>query len=103
MIVSKQKMAEKKQENEMVMTEFKMLDDEATVYKMVGPVLAKQSLFECKDLVQQRITFIDKEIARFETLETEFQGKITDKTNAIKKMQADFQKVVMQAQQAQAA
>ena len=71
-IVSKQKMAEKKSENEMVMTEFKMLDDEAVVYKMVGPVLAKQSLFECKDLVQQRITFIDKEIARFETLETEF-------------------------------
>ena len=102
-IVSKQKMAEKKQENEMVMTEFKMLDDEAVVYKMVGPVLAKQSLFECKDIVQQRITFIDKEIARFETLETEFQGKITDKTNAIKKMQTDFQKVVMQAQQAQAA
>ena len=102
MIVNKQKMAEKKSENEMVMAEFKMLDDDAVVFKMVGPVLAKQSLFECKDLVQQRIAFIDKEVARLETLETEFQGKITDKTNAVKKLQTDFQKIVIAAQQAQA-
>ena len=100
--MNKQKLAEKKSENEMVMAEFKMLDDEATVFKLVGPVMAKQSLFECKDLVQQRIAFIEKEIARMETLETEFQGKITDKTTNIKKMQTDFQKIVMAAQQAQA-
>ena len=103
LIINKQKMSEKKSENEMVMAEFKMLDDDAVIFKMVGPVLAKQSLFECKDLVQQRIAFIDKEIARLETLETEFQGKVTDKTNGIKKLQADFQKMVMQAQQAQQA
>ena len=89
-VINKQKMAEKKSENEMVMAEFKMLDDDANVFKMVGPILAKQSLFECKDLVQQRINFIEKEVARYETLETEFQGKITDKTSSIKKMQTDF-------------
>lgn len=89
-VINKQKMAEKKSENEMVMAEFKMLDDDANVFKMVGPILAKQSLFDCKDLVQQRINFIEKEVARLETLETEFQGKITDKTNAIKKLQTDF-------------
>ena len=50
-IVNKQKMAEKKSENEMVQSEFKMLDDDAVIYEMAGPVLAKQSLFECKDLV----------------------------------------------------
>ena len=100
--MNKQRMAEKKSENEMVMAEFKMLDDDANIFKMVGPILAKQSLFECKDVVQQRITFIEKEVARLETLETEFQGKITDKTNAVKRLQSDFQKIVMQAQQAQA-
>ena len=94
-------MTEKKSENEMVMAEFKMLDEDANVFKMVGPILAKQSVFECKDVVQQRISFIDKEIARLETLENEFQGKITDKTNAVKKLQTDFQKIVIQAQQAQ--
>ena len=50
-VVNKQKMAEKKSENEMVMAEFKMLDEDANVFKMVGPILAKQSLFECKDVV----------------------------------------------------
>ena len=78
--MNKQRMIEKKSENEMVMSEFKMLDDEANIFKMVGPILAKQSLFECKDMVQQRIAFIEKEVARLETLETEFQGKVTDKT-----------------------
>lgn len=50
-VINKQKMAEKKSENEMVMAEFKMLDEDANVFKMVGPILAKQSLFECKDVV----------------------------------------------------
>ena len=49
---NKQKMIEKKSENDIVMAEFKMLDDDANVFKMVGPILAKQSLFECKDNVQ---------------------------------------------------
>ena len=40
-IQNKQKMIEKKSENEMVMNEFKLLDDEANVYKLVGPILAK--------------------------------------------------------------
>ena len=34
-------MAEKKSENEMVMSEFKMLEDDANIFKMVGPILAK--------------------------------------------------------------
>ena len=38
----------------------------------------------------QRITFIEKEVARLETLENEFQGKVIDKTNAVKKLQTDF-------------
>ena len=40
-IVNKSRLQEKKSENEMVMAEFKMLDDDATVFKMVGPILAK--------------------------------------------------------------
>ena len=40
-VTSKQTMAGKKSENEMVLAEFKMLDDDANVYKLVGPILAK--------------------------------------------------------------
>ena len=51
-VMNKSKLSEKKSENEMVMAEFKMLDEDANVFKMVGPILAKQSVFECKDVVQ---------------------------------------------------
>lgn len=95
-------MAEKKNENDMVLQEFKMLGESANVYKLVGPILAKQDLDECKSNVSKRIEFIDKEIARLSTLETEFQGKVTDKTNGIKKMQADMQRLVMDFQAKQA-
>ena len=68
------------------MNEFKLLDEEANVYKLIGPILAKQSLFDCKNTVQQRLDFIDKEVTRFEALETEFSGKISDKTTKVKKI-----------------
>ena len=97
-VQGKQVMAEKKNENDMVLQEFKMLDDGANVYKLVGPILAKQDLSECVQNVKTRIEFIDKEIARLSTLETVFQSKVTDKTNGIKKMQADMQRIVMDLQ-----
>lgn len=97
MVVSKQKLAEKKSENEMVKNEFDILEEDANIFKMVGPIMVKQTLFECKDVVGQRVAFIDKEVARLEHLETEHQNKIQEKTNNIKKMQSDFQRLVMQA------
>jgi prefoldin beta subunit len=71
-IQNKEIMLAKKSENEAVMAEFKMLDEDAKVYKLVGPILAKQDLSECKSNVSKRIDFIDKEIARLETLEADF-------------------------------
>ena len=34
-------MSEKKNENDMVLQEFKMLEGDGVVYKLVGPILAK--------------------------------------------------------------
>ena len=50
-VINKQAMTEKKNENEMVMAEFKLLDDDSNVYKLVGPILAKQDLTEAKENV----------------------------------------------------
>ena len=95
-------MTEKKSENELVLQEFKMCQDDASVYKLVGPVLAKQEMDECKTNVTKRIEFIEKEIARLEALEADFQSKVTDKTANIKKMQSEMQRMVQAVQQAQA-
>ena len=45
---AKQSLAEKKHENELVQSEFKLMDESAVIYKLVGPILAKQDVGEAK-------------------------------------------------------
>ena len=73
-VQGKRSMTEKKSENEMVMQELNLIGDgeDATVYKLVGPVLAKQDLDEAKTNVKTRLEYIQKEIDRMENLEKEF-------------------------------
>lgn len=42
--------------------EFDMLDDDATIYKQIGPVLLKQDKTEAVMAVNGRLDFIDKEM-----------------------------------------
>lgn len=53
---------EKKNENDIVLKEFSMLNEEANVYKVVGPVMAKVPLAEARDNVEKRLTFINGEM-----------------------------------------
>ena len=85
----------------MVMAEFKMLDDDSNVYKLVGPILAKQDLAEAKENVQQRLTHIEKSIAEFEALEKEFAKQVSDKSVSLKGKQNELQKLAMAIQSAQ--
>jgi prefoldin beta subunit len=66
---AKQSLVEKKSENEMVFQEFQLMGADASVYKLVGPVLAKQDVPEAKGNVEKRIEFITKEIERMDHLE----------------------------------
>ena len=47
--------------------EFDILDDDANIYKQIGPVLLKQDKTEALMSVNGRLEFIEKEIRRFET------------------------------------
>ena len=63
----KRKLAEKKSENEMVMSEMNLItDDDAAVYKLVGPILAQQDMNEAKNNVKNRLEYITKELNRME-------------------------------------
>jgi chaperonin cofactor prefoldin len=42
--------------------EFAGLDDEANIYKLVGPVLLKQDTAEAKSTVDSRLEYIEKEM-----------------------------------------
>lgn len=48
------------------MQEFDILDDEANIYKQIGPVLLKQDKTEALMSVNGRLEFIEKEIKRIE-------------------------------------
>lgn len=59
----------------------------ANVYKLVGPVLAKQEVVDAKGNVEKRIEYITKEIDRMDKLEVDFQAKIEEKRKNIMKLQ----------------
>ena len=89
-------MIEKKNENEMVLSEFNLMDGDAQVYKLVGPILAKQDLVEAKGNVEKRIEFITKEIERMDKLEVDFKSKIEERRKNVMKLQEDFRRIAMQ-------
>ncbi|KAL3685357.1 hypothetical protein R1sor_003379 [Riccia sorocarpa] len=58
-------------ENEMVQKELELLNDDANVFKLIGPVLVKQDLVEAKTNVNKRISYITAELKRLDaTLKT---------------------------------
>ena len=54
-------------ENEMVLKEPDLLEEDAQVFKLIGPVLVKQELVEVKTNVSKRIEFIKNDIGRLES------------------------------------
>ncbi|KAG5385113.1 hypothetical protein IGI04_036583 [Brassica rapa subsp. trilocularis] len=49
-------------ENELVLKELDLLEEEANVYKLIGPVLVKQDLAEANANVRKRIEYISAEL-----------------------------------------
>ncbi|EMR11819.1 hypothetical protein PNEG_00244 [Pneumocystis murina B123] len=55
------------QENKLVQKEFSILENEAVIYKLTGPVLVKQEKSEAILNVEKRLEYIETEIKRLET------------------------------------
>jgi prefoldin beta subunit len=51
------------------------LEDDAKVYKLIGPVLVKQDLVEARGNVEKRLDFIKAEADRLEKKAEEMQKK----------------------------
>jgi prefoldin beta subunit len=86
-VAGKRSLVDKKTENEMVLQELNLVtESEATIYKLVGPILAKQDLAEAKTNVKTRLDYITKEVDRMDHLENEFNGKVEDKRKTIMRL-----------------
>ncbi|KAH7085460.1 Prefoldin [Paraphoma chrysanthemicola] len=95
-VEARQKLESQQQENATVKKEFDILDDEANIYKQIGPVLLKQDKTEAVMAVNGRLEFIDKEIKR---IEKQIKG-IQDKAEDVKSEIIQIQSSAQQSQQA---
>ena len=86
-------------ENEMVQQELTLLDSSTNVYKMVGPVLIKNSLGDAKDTVSKRLEFITAEKKRLEDKITELETRGKAISQKVQQMQAALQQATAAAVQ----
>ncbi|KAI5200638.1 hypothetical protein E4T42_01701 [Aureobasidium subglaciale] len=90
-VAARQKLESQQQENRGVKSEFANLDDDANIYKLVGPILLKQEVSEAKSTVDGRLDFIQNEINRIEKQISDIQEKSEEKKMAVFQLQTDIQ------------
>lgn len=84
-------------ENEMVQQELDLLDGSSNVFKMIGPVLIKNSVEDAKDTVNKRIEFITSEKDRLEGKQKELEIKGAEISQKVQQMQAALQQATVAA------
>ncbi|KAK4542378.1 hypothetical protein LTR36_006835 [Oleoguttula mirabilis] len=97
LVSARQKLESQQQENKSVQKEFDSLADDASIYKLVGPVLLKQDTTEAKSTVDGRLEYIEKEIKRIEGSLKEIQEKSEGKKMEIMQIQSQMQQPAVQA------
>ena len=74
-----------------IFQELDLLDDEARVFKLIGPVLMKQPLKEAKDTVENRIKYLNEEIKRQDGLVKDIEKKQEQQREQIRQIQQKMQ------------
>ncbi|OCK99491.1 prefoldin subunit 6, partial [Cenococcum geophilum 1.58] len=88
---ARQKLESQQQENTSVQKEFAKLDEDANIYKQIGPVLLKQDKTEAVMAVDGRLEFIDKEIKRVEKQISDIEERSNKTKMAILQLQSQMQ------------
>ncbi|KAK2792263.1 hypothetical protein FQN52_003740 [Onygenales sp. PD_12] len=90
-VQAREKLESQQQENKSVQKEFTSLEDDANIYKLVGPVLLKQDKKDAMMAVEGRLDFIDKEISRIEKQIADIQDQSEKKKIEIIQLQTAMQ------------
>merc|ERR1711933_25737 len=80
-------------ESEMVKKELDLLDEEAVVYKLVGPALIRQDLVEAKANVDKRMQFMKKESDRLDNSLKSLESKQLQAQQEVSTLQQKLQKL----------
>eukprot|EP01025_Chloroclados_australasicus_P029100 TRINITY_DN2895_c0_g1_i2.p4 TRINITY_DN2895_c0_g1~~TRINITY_DN2895_c0_g1_i2.p4 ORF type:complete len:123 (+),score=20.31 TRINITY_DN2895_c0_g1_i2:138-506(+) len=86
-----QKFAQQQQESQMVLEELQLLDEEAKVYKLVGPVLIKQDKVEAKTNINTRLDYIKREQERIEGTIKQLESKAQQKEREVARLREQYQ------------
>ena len=86
-------------ENQMVQQELQVLEASTKVYKMVGPVLLKQSVADATDTVTKRLDFIRGEQTRLETKNQTLEARGAAIAAKVQQMQSQLQQATVAAVQ----
>uniref|UniRef100_A0A6M2E5B7 Probable prefoldin subunit 6 n=1 Tax=Amblyomma tuberculatum TaxID=48802 RepID=A0A6M2E5B7_9ACAR len=87
----RQKLDSQLNENSVVKEELDLLEPEAGVYKLIGPVLIKQGLEDAKQNVKKRLEYITAELKRHDTLLKDLEKKQEAQREAIHKLEQQIQ------------
>jgi prefoldin beta subunit len=79
-------------ENKLVKDELDLLEEDGKAYKMVGPVLTAQSLPEAKEVVQKRLTYLEKEDGRISKEMKDLEKQQESTSSKMQGIQAALQK-----------
>ncbi|KAI3939185.1 hypothetical protein MKX01_002053 [Papaver californicum] len=78
-------------ENELVLKELDLLNEDANVFKLIGPVLVKQDMAEANANVRKRIEYISAELKRLDGTVQDLEEKQSSKKESIYKLQQKIQ------------
>ncbi|EFW16672.1 hypothetical protein D8B26_001337 [Coccidioides posadasii str. Silveira] len=90
-VEAREKLEAQQQENKSVQKEFATLDDDANIYKLIGPVLLKQDKTDAVMAVDGRLDFIEKEIKRIESQIADIEEKSEKKKAEVIRLQTQMQ------------
>ncbi|CAK9039118.1 unnamed protein product [Durusdinium trenchii] len=79
------------QETELVKEEFDSIEEDAVVYKLVGPVMVKQNVDDAKGNVTKRLEYISGELERSNKIIEEKEKELGEKQKHLIKMQQELQ------------
>ncbi|KAG5439953.1 hypothetical protein PCANB_000235 [Pneumocystis canis] len=94
-IEARQKLNSQLQENKLVQKEFSILENEALIYKLTGPILIKQEKSEAMLNVKKRLEYIETEMysERLETQIKKYNKNLEEQKSEIFKLRTQIQEI----------
>mmetsp|Transcript_8284 Transcript_8284/g.37782 ORF Transcript_8284/g.37782 Transcript_8284/m.37782 type:complete len:126 (-) Transcript_8284:2693-3070(-) len=90
-MTSRRQFAQQYSENDLVHKELEKLNDDAKVYKLIGPALIKQDKVEALSNVAKRLDFIENETNRLDKAMNGLENKQDAKQKKVAELQKKLQ------------